>query len=73
MFTPEDLKLFAEKGIEVSRIEEQLNDFKNGFPFLKISASASIGNGILAVDETEANKYLDICLLYTSPSPRDCS
>lgn len=60
MFTPEDLKLFAEKGIEVSRIEEQLNDFKNGFPFLKISASASIGNGILAVDETEANKYLDI-------------
>ncbi|WP_410265344.1 hypothetical protein, partial [Barnesiella intestinihominis] len=36
MFTPEDLDLFAEKGIDVHTVEEQLASFKSGFPFLRI-------------------------------------
>ena len=60
MFTTEDLNLFAEKGIDIRVVEDQLASFKRGFPFLKIAASASVGNGILALDEQQAEHYLDL-------------
>ena len=60
MFTPEDLDLFAEKGIDVHTVEEQLASFKSGFPFLRILSSASVGNGILSLDEQQTQYYLDL-------------
>ena len=60
MFTTEDLNLFAEKGIDIRVVEDQLASFKRGFPFLKIASSASVGNGILALDEQQAEHYLDL-------------
>ena len=60
MFTPEDLDLFAEKGIDVHKVEEQLASFKSGFPFLRILSSASVGNGILSLDEQQTQYYLDL-------------
>ena len=60
MFTPEDLDLFAEKGIDVHTVEEQLVSFKSGFPFLRILSSASVGNGILSLDEQQTQYYLDL-------------
>lgn len=54
MYSSEDLQLLASKGITEKQIEEQLCCFKKGFPFLKIDASASIGNGILSVSPQEA-------------------
>ena len=59
MFTQDDLQVLASRGISESAIKEQLNSFATGFPFLRLSASASIGNGILCVDEKEAAHYLD--------------
>lgn len=58
MYTQDDLKTFASRGISEEKINEQLNAFATGFPYLRLSASASIGNGILAVDESLAEKYL---------------
>ena len=58
MYTSEDLKVFASRGISEEKIGEQLRSFATGFPFLKLSASASIGNGILAVDASQAEQYL---------------
>ena len=58
MYTSEDLKVFASRGISEEKINEQLNSFASGFPFLKLSASASIDNGILAVDDALVDKYL---------------
>ncbi len=60
MFTPEDLNLFAEKGIDAHTVEEQLASFKSGFPFLRILSSASVGNGILSLDEQQTQYYLDL-------------
>ena len=60
MFTPEDLDLFAEKGIDVHTVEEQLASFKSGFPFLRILSSASVGNGILSLGEQQTQYYLDL-------------
>ena len=58
MYTSEDLKVFASRGISEGKIDEQLRCFATGFPFLKLSASASIDNGILAVDAAQAEQYL---------------
>ena len=58
MYTSEDLKVFASRGISEEKIEEQLRCFATGFPFLKLSASASIDNGILSVDDAQAEQYL---------------
>ena len=49
-------KQIAEKGITPEQIENQLNEFKTGFPFLKLEAAAGIGKGIIAPDADERQK-----------------
>ncbi|MDR3706020.1 MAG: DUF4301 family protein [Paludibacteraceae bacterium] len=46
-----NLNLLATPFISTQKIEEQLNAFKTGFPFLKISKAAEIGDGILKINE----------------------
>ena len=58
MYSQEDLKTFASRGVSEEKINEQLACFATGFPYLKLSASASIGNGILAIDKDLSEKYL---------------
>lgn len=58
MYSQEDLKTFASRGVSEEKINEQLACFATGFPYLKLSASASIGNGILAIDKALSEKYL---------------
>lgn len=52
-----DLKQISEKGISVEQIEAQLDDFVSGFPFLKIEAPASVGHGVVVMNEDEVSKY----------------
>ena len=59
MFTPEDLARFEAKKITSKQVISQLNDFKNGFPFLELAGSASIEKGILKLDETAENTFLN--------------
>ena len=59
MLTHEDKELLAKKGISEEKIAEQLACFEKGFPFLKLSAAASVENGgIMKADEKECEKYL---------------
>lgn len=58
MFTQQDLKLLQEKGISRTRVETQLERFKNGFPYLSIVAAASIGNGLMKIQAHEESEYL---------------
>lgn len=58
MFTPEDKAQFEAKNISLEQVKKQLNDFSKGFPFLELSDSASIGKGILKLDEADENTYL---------------
>ncbi|MBQ9525097.1 MAG: DUF4301 family protein [Bacteroidaceae bacterium] len=60
MFTNEDKELLQKKGISESKIEAQLKDFAQGFPFLKLRAAASVGNGIIAPSKEEADKYIKV-------------
>lgn len=60
MLTTADLKQLAEKDISEAQIEKQLNDFKTGFPYLKLDGAASIGNGIMAPSDEEKAKFINI-------------
>lgn len=53
MITTTDEISLNKKGISTSQINEQLNSFKKGFPFLKIHCAAEPGKGIVLVTEQE--------------------
>jgi len=59
MFNSSDLTLLEQKGIQISQIEEQLEYFKKGFPYLSIIASASVEKGIMRICEEEQVQYLN--------------
>ena len=58
MLSQEDLKQIALKGITEQQIETQLEEFKTGFPFLKLEAAAAIGKGIIAPDGAERGQLV---------------
>ena len=58
MLSEKDLKQITQKGITQEQIENQLNEFKTGFPFLRLEAAAAVGNGIVAPNETERKQYV---------------
>ena len=58
MLTEQDLKQIALRGITAEQIETQLNEFKTGFPFLRLEAAAAVGNGIVAPGEEERKQYV---------------
>ena len=64
MLTQQDLKQIAQRGISEEQIETQLNEFKTGFPFLKLEAAAAVGNGIIAPSEAERKQYVEAWLQY---------
>jgi len=53
MLTPTDEIILKKRGITVNQIEEQLNSFKNGFPFLEIRSATEPGKGIVQVSEQD--------------------
>ncbi|HBS87934.1 MAG: NAD metabolism ATPase/kinase [Bacteroidetes bacterium GWF2_38_335] len=57
MFTDKDIKQIQAKGIDVSCVENQLGKFKTGFPFLPVTAPATIGNGIIRLNEDQVKEY----------------
>ena len=59
MLTKKDLDQLALKGISEEQINTQLEEFKTGFPFLKLEAAASIGHGIIAPDSEERQRMVD--------------
>lgn len=50
-----DLTTLEEKGISKEKLQEELEMIASGFPFLKIEAPATIGNGISAMTEELKN------------------
>lgn len=53
MMNEKDKEAIAAKGITEAAITTQLNRFEEGFPFLKIEAVATIGNGIKQLSNKE--------------------
>ena len=57
MLTQQDLQQIAKKGISEEQIKQQLNEFKTGFPFLRLKAAASIEDGIVATNDADKEAY----------------
>ena len=58
MLTQEDKEFLAQKGISEEKLNAQLENFKTGFPFLKLAGAAAPGKGITIATETEKQDYL---------------
>lgn len=56
MLSKNDLKQIAEKGMTEEQINTQLEEFKTGFPFLKLEAAASVGRGIMSLTPEERSE-----------------
>jgi hypothetical protein len=70
MLTQQDLEQIAKRGISEKQIETQLKQFETGFPFLKLEAAAAIGNGIIAPNEEERQKYVAAWQQYKAEGKR---
>lgn len=58
MFSEKDLQQIAEHGLTTAIIEEQIENFKNGFPFLGLEKAATIGDGIIRADQETVKRYV---------------
>ena len=59
MLTQQDLQQLAQKGITPEQIIIQLDEFKTGFPFLRLEAAAAVGKGIVAPAEDERKCFIE--------------
>lgn len=54
MFTSEDLLQIQQHGLTTEAVEQQLENFRRGFPFLKVIRAASPGDGVRVLSREEA-------------------
>lgn len=70
MLSQKDLSQIALKGITEEQINTQLEEFKTGFPFLKLEAAAGIGQGIISPDDAERGKFIEAWKQYKAEGRR---
>ena len=59
MFTKSDLKQINERGSELDIVNLQIENFKKGFPFLKLEKPATPGDGIIILDQKEIDSLIN--------------
>ncbi|WP_346694487.1 DUF4301 family protein [uncultured Alistipes sp.] len=55
MFTEKDLHQIEQHGLTREAVERQIENFRRGFPFLKVVRAASPDDGVVVVDAAAAN------------------
>ena len=60
MFTDADKRQIESRGMSVARVEHQVEQIKQGFPFLRLEGAASVEKGIMVLDEESQNKQQKI-------------
>lgn len=56
MFNKEDLSQIEKHGLTLQAVEHQIENFRNGFPYLKIVRAASAGDGVRVLEEDEIQR-----------------
>ena len=56
MIHKEDLKQIRNRGIDLAQVTKQLEDFSNGFPYLKIKCAATPKRGIVVLGESDISE-----------------
>jgi len=57
MFTEKDIEQIEKQNLTIKEVENQLERFKKGFPFLNLVKPATIDDGIIQLNEAEVNAY----------------
>ena len=52
-------KQIVDQGMSLEKVQEQLKNFKEGFPYLPIVQAATIGNGIKVLTDQEIKQFQD--------------
>ncbi len=60
MFSDRDLQQIESRGSSLPLVEKQIQNFKKGFPYLKLSKPATVDDGILSMDEDQEQSYTEI-------------
>ena len=56
MFTKDDLRQLQLKGIDIKTVENQIDNFRRGFPPINLDRPAIVGDGIKVFNGREAKK-----------------
>jgi hypothetical protein len=64
MLTSKQEEQIKIKGITLLDLENQIKNFKNGFPYLKIIAPATPEKGIKVLDDAQETKYIEVANAY---------
>lgn len=59
MLTNNDLELLQQKGITEEKIQQQLEDFARGFPYLEIISAATPEQGLIQCEHEQISNYLE--------------
>jgi len=57
MFRSEDISFIKNRGSDIEVIFQQIENFKAGFPYLKLNEAAGINHGIIQLSEDEILRY----------------
>ncbi len=66
MLTQQDLQQLAQRGISEEQLLHQLQQIKEGFPYLRIEAAARVGRGIVSPTVAERQHYIEVWKKYLS-------
>lgn len=59
MFTNKDIEQIKSKGIDIKNVELQIENFKKGFPYANLVKAATVGDGLVAIDEKRASSLVE--------------
>ena len=59
-FHARDLQQIAAQGTTVARIQEQIEIFRRGLPFLQLERACTVGDGIIVLAPTERDRYIHL-------------
>ena len=60
MVTNKDLEQIQSKGLSLTDIENQKQNFKNGFPYLNIERPAKVGDGLIKLNSKEVEAFIQL-------------
>ncbi len=60
MFNDSDLQQISKQGISQEIIQQQIDIFKKGFPFIRLKKAATPGDGIMQLNENDLKNYRDL-------------
>ncbi|NBA85373.1 DUF4301 family protein [Emticicia sp. CRIBPO] len=67
MFTDKDLSQIEKRGSDVETVKQQIEDFKSGFPFMQVLKAATVGDGLIRLDEAAKEQYI---ALFDAQAPK---